>query len=205
MSDARRRLMEDELISAARELFTERGYDDVTVEEVAAAAGVSTRTFYRYFAVKEELVVVAAERLVQGAAKALAERLPSESPVDAIYHALAIPDPNVDAEFLAWAKICAQSPTLRVYQKGALQTRSRGVLSAVFAEYLGVDPATDMRPDVIAGALIGAMDVATERWSLGGGDRNRLLTEALLILRTSLTVPLEVTPPKRRPKVARTG
>ena len=197
LSQARRRLMEDELVIAARTLFTERGYDGVTVEDIAAAAGVSTRTFYRYFAVKEELVVVVAERLVRQLAQELATRLTAESPVDAIYQALARPDPDTDEEFLAWARICANNPALTAYHKGAMHARARAVLCAVFAEHLGVDPASDMQPDVIAGAIIGAMDVATERWAIGGGDRNALLSEALLILRTSLTAPLQTTTPTR--------
>jgi AcrR family transcriptional regulator len=205
LSQARRKLMEDELVGAARTLFTERGYDGVTVEDIAAAAGVSTRTFYRYFAAKEELVVVVAERLVRQLAQQLGTRLTAESPVDAIYQVLARPDPDSDEEFLAWAKICANNPALIAYHKGAMHARARGVLSAVFAKHLGVDPARDMRPDVIAGAIIGAMDVATERWSLGAGDRNALLSEALMILRTSLTAPLESKQQTSRSTVTKTG
>lgn len=51
---SRRRL---ELIDAAHRLVAERGYERVTVEDIAAAAGVSTRTFFNYFEAKDDAIV----------------------------------------------------------------------------------------------------------------------------------------------------
>jgi AcrR family transcriptional regulator len=45
-----------ELVAAAARLFTERGYEDTTVDDIAAAAGVGRRTFFRYFRSKEDAV-----------------------------------------------------------------------------------------------------------------------------------------------------
>src|SRR5262245_33983172 len=52
----RRRLVRHELAAAALSLFRKHGYDAVTVDDVAAAVGFSRRTFFRYFASKEDLV-----------------------------------------------------------------------------------------------------------------------------------------------------
>jgi AcrR family transcriptional regulator len=194
---ARRRLMEDELIAVARRLFEQRGFDGVSVDEIAVAAGVSNRTFYRYFPAKEEVAVRATERTVEQFARALAGRLPGQSPLDAIYDLLTSRDTEMDEEYVAWLNIASGSPSLKLYHKGVTHDRVCAVLALAFAEHMGVDRASDMRPGVIAAAIMGAMDVALERWIVDRGDWSVLLGEALEILRTSLTAPLEGETSKR--------
>lgn len=57
LRERKKRDTRQRILHCAMTLFSERGYDDVTVEEVAAAADVSARTFYHYFSAKEELVL----------------------------------------------------------------------------------------------------------------------------------------------------
>ena len=52
-----RRAVRGELAQLAVSLFVEKGYDETTIDDLAAAAGMSKRTFFRYFASKEELVM----------------------------------------------------------------------------------------------------------------------------------------------------
>lgn len=52
----RKRLTREELLQAAREMFADRGYDNVTVAEIAAGAGVSVKTLFQHFRSKEDLL-----------------------------------------------------------------------------------------------------------------------------------------------------
>jgi len=79
LRDVARGAVRDEVAKHAWLLFAEQGFEGTTVDEIAEAAGMSRRTFFRYFSSKEELVL---ERLVESAgavAEALAAR-PGDEP-----------------------------------------------------------------------------------------------------------------------------
>lgn len=63
-STARRQATRDAVVDTALQLFTERGYLAVRVEDIATAAGVSRATFYKYFAEREEILAELFERLL---------------------------------------------------------------------------------------------------------------------------------------------
>jgi len=75
-----RRAVRAELTQLAKDLFVEKGYDETTIDDLAAAAGMSKRTFFRYFASKEELVVGKYEVLGEQLAEDLAAR-PADEPL----------------------------------------------------------------------------------------------------------------------------
>ncbi|MFF4614505.1 TetR/AcrR family transcriptional regulator [Nonomuraea jabiensis] len=72
------------LIEAALRLFDEKGFDETTLAEIAAEADVSTRTFFSYFASKEDVVFYDSARKMELAVATLAARAPGESPGDAL-------------------------------------------------------------------------------------------------------------------------
>lgn len=76
------------LIEAAAELFERRGYDRTTIADIAAAADVSTRTFFGYFATKEDVLFPDADARVRAALTAIDNRRPAEGPTQILLRAL---------------------------------------------------------------------------------------------------------------------
>lgn len=76
------------LVDAAAELFERKGYDETTVAEIAAAAEIGTRTFFGYFASKEDILFPDSDARAETTIKAIAERDPAEGPVDVLLRAL---------------------------------------------------------------------------------------------------------------------
>jgi len=78
----------DALLRAAVELFTSQGYDGTTVDQIADAVDVSQRTFFRYFAGKEEAALALVEMTVDRFVEAVRERPPHEPPLEALRQAV---------------------------------------------------------------------------------------------------------------------
>ena len=65
LQERKQELVRAELFNAAWQLFGERGYEATTVAQIAAAAGVSRRTFFRYYASKEDVLVETSDELAE--------------------------------------------------------------------------------------------------------------------------------------------
>ena len=76
------------LIDAAVELFDRQGYEQTTVAQIAAAAEISTRTFFSYFASKEDLLFPDSQARVQAVLDAIGQRRPGDRPVEVLLRAL---------------------------------------------------------------------------------------------------------------------
>jgi AcrR family transcriptional regulator len=76
------------LVDAATELFERHGYDQTTVADIAAAAEIGTRTFFSYFASKEELLFPESDARVRAAVAEIGARGPDDGPADVLLRAL---------------------------------------------------------------------------------------------------------------------
>ncbi|MEV4049807.1 TetR family transcriptional regulator [Amycolatopsis sp. NPDC049688] len=77
------------LAEAAADLFRRKGFDATTIADVAAAAEVGTRTLFRYFASKEDLLFPDHDDRVQAAVRTIEASAPSERPAEVLLRALA--------------------------------------------------------------------------------------------------------------------
>ncbi|MFC9684084.1 TetR family transcriptional regulator [Streptomyces sp. NPDC056948] len=165
----------DALLRAALELFATRGYDETTVDDIAAAVDVSQRTFFRYFAGKEETAFFV-PRLAEGlVVQALRVRPPGEAPLEALRRAVL---ESWDTINEAVEEIVPIDLHLRVYRViestpalfAAHLRRSAELeeqLARIIAEREGLDVDADPRPRIVV-ALFGGVIRVTERlWSAG--------------------------------------
>jgi AcrR family transcriptional regulator len=199
--EANKQATRQAILDAARLLFDRQGYDGTTVRDIAEAAGVTERTFFRYFESKEELTANQTLALLPILQAAIVSRPAAEPPLRAVREAL--------LELGRSAETLAQRPLtpLLLFQDGppAPKLRRSAALlltrfEAAFAEAIRVRlamPATgrpvpqdiDYRADVLSRAVVSACRSAYLRdWQLRAANGSApppiatLLAEAFDIL-----------------------
>jgi AcrR family transcriptional regulator len=163
---------------AALELYSERGYDQTTVAEIAKRAGLTERTFFRYFADKREVLfhgsVMLQERLVQG----IEDAAPTLSPIDAVGAALAAaarPMEEVRDFALRRQAIVVANPELQERELIKL-----AALAAALANALRRRGVPDPAASLAAEAGIAVFKVAFLRWAAQDGDSGRQTLDQLI-------------------------
>jgi AcrR family transcriptional regulator len=153
--------------AAAMRLAIERGLDNVLVEDIAAAANVSTRTFNNYFASKYEAICALMLDRSYRIGDELRARPAGEGPWDAISNAViavyALSDGPPDPEVIAGIRLVTSSPVLRGEYLKALAISQYELAEAITARY-GEPHASPIFTRGLAGAVISAVQAATERW-----------------------------------------
>ena len=151
---------------AAIRLAVERGLDNVLVEDIAASAGVSPRTFNNYFGSKYEAICGLAVDRARRIGAALRE-LPADEPLwEAITRVVVAQytmDGKPDPGWQAGVRLVTSAPALRGEYLKAHATVVDAITEAI-AERTGTDPARDMLPRILAGAVTGASEVALDHW-----------------------------------------
>jgi AcrR family transcriptional regulator len=153
-----------ELADAALALFRERGFERTTVEEVAAACEVSSRTFFRYFDSKDDVLFAGSDEHKAALLAALEARPADEPPLRSLRHAVVAIASGVEEgrdRSVAVHEIVAATPALRGRLVDSLASWEAAVVEAL-ARRGGDIPEFRLRVLVAAGTA--ALRIATEEW-----------------------------------------
>jgi AcrR family transcriptional regulator len=165
-----RRLAQTELTVVAQDLFLEHGYENTTVDQIAAAAGMSRRTFFRYFASKDDLVIGKYDLFGDRMADALDAR-PHDEPVwDSLRRVFDITLDYVQDEQArvrndAMERIVRSNSQLNARYLEKMQRVQVLLIDRVAERLDGSDArAGDPRPAAVVGAAFACMQAARAAW-----------------------------------------
>jgi len=137
-----------EIAAATLRLASERGLDHVTVEQIAAAADVAPRTFFRYFDSKEDALLADHSERLALLRETLRARPVDEGPLTAVRAAIleVVGDLEEQREpMLCKMELMQVNPGLRAHSLERMGDMER-TLATALAERTGVDPERDLRP-----------------------------------------------------------
>jgi AcrR family transcriptional regulator len=163
-----------QLVDAALKLFTERGFEATTVDDIVELVEVSRRTFFRYFDSKEDVVLAFTDRVGEEISNGLAARPPGEPPLTSVRLALGPLVDLYDAErdrALLLAKLTEEAVGIRARHLDR-QDRWQRRLATEMAARMKLDPQKDLQPPLVAAVALTAIDVAVRAWTASGGRSN---------------------------------
>ena len=137
------------ICQTATTLMLERGFDNVSMADIAAAAEVSKMTVFNYFPSKEDIILCQIEDHTDEAARVVRSRSPGESPLTALRRhfldRIAAADPavgvNGDKRILEFTRLVVETPSLML-RFTDLQLRAQHSLTTALAEIPGTDELT---------------------------------------------------------------
>jgi AcrR family transcriptional regulator len=182
----RRARVAGEIERAALELFATLGPDNVTVEQIAQAAGISVRTFFRYFRTRDDIMFALPTRLVDDLCDRVAERPEAESVLDAFIHAVRDAQAaSIDDDLVRlWGRAMRRWATAQSEpQPAAGMAVAYGEVIAARRGFAVDDP----RVEVLATAIASVMWLAFLRWLSSDGT-----TPLATVVEESFTVLAEL-------------
>ncbi len=176
LRENKKRQTRQRISDLATAMFVERGFETVTVAEIAAAANVSEKTVYNYFPTKESLVYDQIDEQIERLVAAVRERPRGTNPTaafvaamkaDGVRFAAMIADEDVP-RIEEFGEMVRSTPALRAAW-GEHRHRIVSVLTTALADELGVDP-EDPEPAVASRALVSLLELSYESRLRHAGD-----------------------------------
>ncbi|ORM36685.1 TetR family transcriptional regulator [Williamsia sp. 1135] len=162
----------DRLIAAALELCDQQGFDATTVEQISDAADISPRTFNRYFATKEDVVLAPIEDMIASMANSLEAQPRTDNHIEALVNAQVqilggrCPTGSVDlTRFETMNRIIQNAPSVnaRSIELGDRKMRS---ITDLVAKRMG-EPADDPAVRVTVSVFMALMHISMDTWRCG--------------------------------------
>jgi AcrR family transcriptional regulator len=183
------------LVEVAVTLFEDRGFDEVTVEEIADAALVSPRTFYRYFGSKEGVLSDEQDRRLDLLRGAIAAHPAGEPPLAALRAGVLALARRTEVDDVELSRrrmrLVESTPSLGVHRRADLQPLWEQVIAEAIAARLGVDPDTDVRPRLLAGVGLAVLSSLGQTFQAATSPDD---LESLVVARFALLADLVTAP-----------
>lgn len=164
-------------------LFIARGFDEVTIDEIAAASGISRRSFFRYFSTKEDIVLGDLEALGETVRNAL-EAVPiEESPWAAMRTALTTLNTRPSPDMISVSRLYAHTPSLRARHLEKHHKWQQLLAPNIALRNGRQQP--DHRDIAIVAACLACFDIAVDEWTRldGAVDPELIYDQAIEALR----------------------
>lgn len=149
LRDRRRAKLLSQIQGTAHQLFAEHGFAAVTTEDIAAAAGISISTYFRYAPTKEDLLVTPLRQAVAGIVASYDAQPSGRSAVEALIQLLAETSwDQTDQNLRHWRQAILTAPHL-LSDTTLISNEDNHKLVELVAARMGVDAATDTRPSLL--------------------------------------------------------
>ncbi|MGW0081486.1 TetR family transcriptional regulator [Streptomyces sp. NPDC003393] len=173
LRERKKRRTRDALLRAALELFTTRGYEQTTVDDIVEAVDVSQRTFFRYFPGKEEAAFAVQDMVEEQFLESLRARPPHEAPLEALRRAVLdnwdrigeaiMSTVPLELHLRMFQAIESTPALLAAHLRRSVETEEQ--LARLLAAREGLDVDSDPRPRLLAAAFGAVMRVTGRQWS----------------------------------------
>jgi AcrR family transcriptional regulator len=174
LRERRKRQLKSELSRQGILLFTQKGFEETTIDDIVDPLAVSKRTFFRYFPTKEDLLFAWYEELTDELVRALGARPKAEPPFESVCETLRTLLHYYDADpkwALTMTRLAKATPTLlgKSFEKRSIWERE---LAAVLRKRLPNAPTRDLTARVIVATALAAFTCGIDEWTDSGGKAN---------------------------------
>jgi AcrR family transcriptional regulator len=176
LQQKKQQAVRDSLWESAMQLFSQKGFEETTVEEIAVAAGISRRSFFRYFDSKNDLMAHGITNYAETLMEVI-QSFPRSMPLREVFRATVLTVATQTAAHPRTRKImeiAAGSPAAREAQLSRMSQLQDQVAHAYATRSSKKDP---LAPGVLAGLTLSVLSVTFRAWFQNGDQDIRITTQ----------------------------